>query len=91
VAEVWAAVIGVVGVVLLSPLGLFLSGKLVPVARVEKAEREALTWKQSHDSIKAAFDAQTSLLERQQLTADITDKVMALVRDQLSTPTGGVS
>lgn len=53
-------------------------------AKAEKAEREAATWKASHDSIKAAFDGQARLLERQQLTAEITDKAMTAVRELLA-------
>lgn len=52
--------------------------------KAEKAEREAATWKASHDSIKAAFDGQAKLLERQQLTAEITDKAMTAVRELLA-------
>jgi hypothetical protein len=53
-------------------------------AAVDKAQQEAVTWKASHDSIKAAFDGQTKLLERQQLTAEITDKAMTAVRELLA-------
>lgn len=56
----------------------------------DKAEKEADTWHASHDSIKAAFDGQTKILERQQLTADITDKAMAAVREMLA-GTGGAT
>lgn len=99
---IWAAVISVVGTGFAGLAALFLTGKLVPVSRVEeakregaaklaeaeiraeRAEKEAATWKASHDSIKAAFDGQTRLLERQQLTAEITDKAMTAVRELLA-------
>lgn len=82
---IWAAVVGVAGTGLLSLVGAIVMGKLVPGSRVDKAELEAATWKR-------AYEDQAKLLERQQLTADITDKVMAAVRDQLSSsPTGSAS
>jgi len=56
---------------------------------VEKAEEVAATWKASHDSIKVAFDGQTALLERQQLTAEITDKAMQAVKEMLGSSGGG--
>lgn len=109
---IWAAVISVVGTVLLIPLGLFLSGKLVTVGRlkdkieeavkelqqkitdlqdklseaskkVRDAQQEATTWKQSYDTLKDAFDKQNGLLERQQMTNDIIDKVMVAVNTRL--------
>jgi len=90
---IWASVISVVGVVLLSPLGLFLAGRLVPVSRVTDAEKTAATWKESYDTLKTAFDKQTELLTRQQQTAEITDKVMSAVNqriDRLETNRGVV-
>lgn len=80
---IWASVISVVGVVLLSPLGLFLAGKLVPASRVTDAQTTAATWKESYDTLKAAFDKQTDLLARQQQTAEITDKVMNAVNQRI--------
>lgn len=107
--EVWAAIITVVGGVVLAPWGLFVTGKLVPASRVtdveregaartaeaesraEKANKEAQTWRASHDSIKAAFDGQTKILERQQLTAEITDRLMSVVDERLASMGGATS
>lgn len=88
---IWASIVSVIGTGFAGLLGAVLLGKLVPVSRVDKAEKEAATWKQSYDSMKAAFDAQSKLLERQQLTAEITDKVMAAVRDQVAAAHGSPS
>lgn len=85
---IWSAIIGVVGTGFLSLLGAVLMGKLVPVSRVEKAEKEADTWKRSHDTLRLAYDTQANLLAKQQLTAEVTDKVMAAVRAQLERGSG---
>lgn len=58
-------------------------------AREEKARKEADTWHASHDSIKDAFDGQTKILERQQLTAEITDRLMSVVDERLASRSGG--
>lgn len=79
---VWSAVIGVVGTGFASLLGLILLGKLVPVSRVDRAELEADTWKKAHDTMKQAFDTQSSLLIRQQITAEVTEQVMKSISTQ---------
>lgn len=81
--SVWSAVIGIVGTGFISLIGAVLMGKLVPASRVDRAEKEADTWKRSHDTLKLAYDTQAALLAKQQLTAEVTDKVMAAVRAQL--------
>lgn len=93
--SILAAIIGVVGTGFVSLIGAVILGVLVPASRVtkaetrvEKAEKEAATWKASYDSIKTAFEAQAKLLERQQLTAEITDKAMTAVRDMLASGGG---
>lgn len=79
---VWSAVIGVVGTGFASLLGLILLGKLVPASRVDRAELEADTWKKAHDTMKQAFDTQSSLLIRQQITAEVTEQVMKSISTQ---------
>lgn len=58
-------------------------------SRVEKAQREADTWHATADSIKSAFDSQTKIVERQQLSAEITDKLMTVVDERLAALGGG--
>jgi len=76
---VWAAIVGVLGTGLLGFLGALFSGKVVPSRKLLKAEQEAATWRQSHDTLRLAYDTQNKLLVQQQLTAEITDKVMSAV------------
>lgn len=64
-------------------LGLFtaiLLGQLVPSSRVSRAQAEADKWHKAYDALNDAHETQSRMLDRAQISAEITDKVMDAVR-----------
>ncbi len=53
-----------------------LMGHLVPASRIDLVQREAEKWHDAFDSLKEAHEIQTKTLERIQITAEVTDRVM---------------
>jgi len=80
------ALCGLLGAGFLGLLIPVLTGGLVPVSRVEAAEADAQRWKEAHNKLHEAHEIQTHTLERAQLTAEITDKVMAGIQSTMSRP-----
>lgn len=82
-----AALATVLGTGILSMIGAFATGRVVPATRmeaaareaekrVEAAAREAEKWRAAYDAITKAHDQQARLLDRLQMSAEITDNVM---------------
>lgn len=77
--EVLVALIGLMGTALITLVGAILLGKLVPASQVTRAEKEAEAWKTSYEQLRQSSDQQVRMLDRLQLSAEITDKVMQAI------------
>jgi hypothetical protein len=60
-----------------------LTGHLVPVSRVDREQHESDKWHAAYDALKDAHDIQSRVLERAQITAEVTDKVTKAVHSLL--------
>lgn len=88
---VWTALSSVLGTGLFGLVGAILLGKLVPVSQLERAEKEADTWRATSEQQRQSLEQKDRLLERSQLSAEITDKVMQAIEHRAGLPGSAAS
>jgi len=80
------ALLGLVTSGMIALLIPIITGYLVPASRIDQVQRDADKWHAAFDSLKEAHEIQTKTLERIQITAEVTDRVMRGIHSAQSMP-----